>query len=142
MAWIAKDIGTQVGTITFQLPTAVTDDGEGGTVDGLSPLTIHVRIKVPSQGSSNGSRLEEVFPGTNSHQNLLLGWVGTRKNHKVYKFPASLRNWPESPIGTLEYQDSDRNKYTGKIEVRVQPFAVEDAAKKIGERFEARFTPD
>lgn len=138
--WIAEDYGTQIGTITFELATAVTDDGEGGVASGVSSVKIPVRVKVISQGQDR-ARVLQVFPGTNSYQVLFSGWVGHKKDHKTYKFPPTLRNWQESPVGTFEYTDEDRNSYSGKIEVNVQPFTIGDAASQIGERFDARFTP-
>ena len=133
--WIAWDEGTYPTTITFKLATAVTDDGEGGSATDLSDVTIPVRLKLVSQRQS--AQVQEIFPGTNNTQALLLGWVGNESDHSTYKFPGPLRGWLDFPVGNATFSGR-----AGKIECQVQPFALDDQAELYGERFVARWSPE
>lgn len=131
-AWRAKDTGTYPTTITFQLATGITDDGEGGVASGLTEIKVHVRLKPISQ-SGQRQEANQVFPGTDSPRELLLGWVN---DPSAPTFPNALRGWLEFPVGDVEFAGQQ-----GRIEVQVKSFAIPGAVEKIGERFIARWTP-
>ena len=101
MAWIAQDYGTKTGTLEFPVATSVAEDNEGGVASGTSNISLAVRFKILSPGSSDRARVEQVFSGTNAQQWLMMGWVGTAANHRDYYFPQELRGWLENPVSTM-----------------------------------------
>jgi hypothetical protein len=88
---------------------------------------IPCRLKKPV-GSAQ-KVLTEAFPGTDTHQLLLNGWVNDDDNPT---FPAELRA-QRTPVGTVELDG-----VAGRIECKLS--LVSQGAATVGERFTARFT--
>ena len=129
--WCATNEGAIVTKITFQLATAITDDGEGGDATGVSSIVIPARL-VPISGQNEVSRvIENDFPGENTYDYVFYGWVNDRLK---YKFPKELRQ-QKRPVGTCELPDMGG----GRIQCNVG-IAIEGAAKMIGEKFTALWT--
>ena len=124
MVWIARELGSTVANITFQLATAITDDGEGGDASGTSNIIIPVRLVTRNVGSND----EQQFPGANQYSYLFWGWVNDRNNPT---FPNSLRH-QDRPIGEVTLQDRP-----GRIQCWIDASPNQDAACRIGEKFMA-----
>lgn len=114
--------------ITFEIANGIQAGSDGNPVPSeSSTLTIPCRLR----RSDSSIDLTELFPGVDKSAIRLEGWINDREN---YTFPASFRR-QGNQVGSITY-----NGIKGRILIRI--LGVTQAADRIGERFEAVFTPE
>jgi hypothetical protein len=114
--------------VTFKIPSGFTTDADGNRVpSAVASIQLSCRLK----RTSPSAKTDRLFPGTDQHQTIYHGWVneGTPP-----VFPSKLRQ-QRILVGTVTIDG-----IAGRLECKLT--AITQGSTAVGERFDARFTPD